>query len=156
MIIENFKEGDRPIFCELCKAFYESQAALRGYDNDIAEKTFLHVLDKHENLWGVMLREAETFDAVGYALITSYWSNEDGGNVIVLDELYIREDKRKKGYAKLFMEWLEMNYSEDAAAITLEVLTSNQRACELYEKSGYHPDGFTTYTKPMKKSLNNA
>ena len=154
MIIENFRDSDRPSFFELCKAFYESQASLRGYDKSIAEKTFMHVLDKHENLWGVMIREADSGEAIGYALITSYWSNEDGGNVIVLDELYVREDKRKKGYARLFMEWLEANYSGDAAAITLEVLTSNTRACDLYEKSGYHPDGFTTYTKPMKKVFN--
>jgi ribosomal protein S18 acetylase RimI-like enzyme len=96
-----------------------------------------------------MLFDAVSSEAVGYALITSYWCNEEGGEIIVLDELYIAPCSRHKGYAKMLLDWMESRFN-DSAAITLEVLTTNVSACGLYEKAGYKPDGYTTYTKPMR------
>ncbi|MDR2201528.1 MAG: GNAT family N-acetyltransferase [Clostridiales bacterium] len=150
MIIKEFTEEYRSIFLDLCRDFYESHAAIKGFDRAIADTTFSRVLDHHENLWGVMLLAIEDGEPLGYALITSYWCNEEGGNVIVLDELYIRKDMRQKGYAKMFMQWLENAYADKAVAVTLEVLTTNQHARDLYIKSGYRPDGFTTYSKPLR------
>ncbi len=151
MIIRSFKPEDKELFFGLCKEFYEAEATLRAYDQGITERTFARVLDRHENSWGLLMFDKEDGEVVGYGLLTSYWSNEDGGNVIVLDELYIKPNNRNKGYAKIFMQWIEDTYKDDAVSITLEVLTTNIRACELYNKIGYRPDGFTTYTKPIKK-----
>lgn len=151
MLVREFETADRQVFIELCKKFYETGVALRGYDEKITEKTFSRIMDRHENLWGYLLVAADTKNNIGYAIITSYWSNEEGGDVIVLDELFIDVTERKKGYAKLFLQWLEENF-KSASAITLEVLTSNHSACELYSKAGYTPDGYTTYTKSIRGS----
>lgn len=147
MIIQEFEIKDKEIFLELCKDFYNSNSTQRPYDKKIADMTFNRIMDRHENLWGFLLKDKESGDIIGYALITSYWCNEEGGNVIVLDELFISASSRHKGYASLFMQWIEMYYKDKAVSITLEVLTSNQTACDLYKKTGYIPDGFTTYTK---------
>ena len=93
--------------------------------------------------------DKETDKEAGYALVTSYWCNEEGGNIIVLDELYIWSKQRKKGYGSQFMEWLEGYYRDKATSITLEVLTTNVNACHLYCKEGYVPDGYITYTKKL-------
>lgn len=151
MIVRHFLPKDKELFFGLCKEFYEAEATLRAYDEKITERTFERVLDHHENSWGYMMYDKEDGENVGYALLTSYWSNEDGGNVIVLDELYIAPNNRNKGYGKIFMQWIEDAFKNDAVSITLEVLTTNIRACELYSKIGYKPDGFITYTKSIKK-----
>ena len=150
MLVREFSKSDEEPFLEMCKDFYEAEATLRSYDEVIARKTFKRVIDRHENLWGYMLIDKSDDDFLGYALLTSYWSNEEGGEVIVLDELFVCPLGRSKGYGKRFMLWMEENFT-DAVAITLEVLTSNHRAQELYYKAGYMPDGFTTYTKSLKK-----
>ncbi|NCA67377.1 MAG: GNAT family N-acetyltransferase [Clostridia bacterium] len=150
MIVREFKQKDKSLFLELCREFYDSSATVGNFREDIAKMTFDRVMDHHENLWGFMLVDADTDKAVGYSLITSYWCNEEGGNVLVLDELYIAPDNRKKGYASIFMEWVQEYYRDEAVAITLEVLTTNQAACSLYKKEGFQPDGFITYTKKIK------
>jgi GNAT superfamily N-acetyltransferase len=150
MNVREFNHDDEKAFFDMCQVFYESHAALRGYDEDIARMTFERVMDRHENLWGFMLIDKDVDEFIGYALLTSYWCNEEGGEVIVLDELLICPINRKKGYGRLFLEWLEERFSY-AAALTLEVLSTNEHAKELYEKEGYSPDGYTTYTKSLKK-----
>jgi GNAT superfamily N-acetyltransferase len=149
MLIRYFERDDKDVFKRLCKEFYDCHATLRDYDDAITEKTFARIMDHHENLWGLLMSAAETGEALGYGLITSYWSNEDGGEVIVMDELYIRPSERHKGYAKIFMQWLEDAYRDEASSITLEVLSSNQAARDLYARMGYVPDGFVTYTKKI-------
>lgn len=150
MIVREFEPDDRSLFLDLCREFYEfNSATMHSYREDIARFTFERVMDRHENLWGFMLIDADTDEAIGYSLITSYWCNEEGGNVLVLDELYIAPVNRKKGYASMFMEWVEKHYKDQAVAITLEVLTTNLAACSLYKKEGFEEDGYTTYTKKI-------
>lgn len=151
MYIRSFKDGDKQIFLQLCKSFYSLNATSRDYDENIAEKTFQQVISKHENLWGYFLVENDTEDIFGYALVTSYWCNEDGGNIIILDELYIDPKSRNKGYAKKCMEWIENEFKNDAVAITLEVLETNFIAKDLYAKEGFEKDGYEILTKKLKK-----
>ncbi|HKL93951.1 MAG TPA: GNAT family N-acetyltransferase, partial [Clostridia bacterium] len=144
-----FDKYDRETFKELCYEFYQSNTIIRDYDESIANLTFDRVLDHHENLWGFFIMDKETDKTAGYALVTSYWCNEEGGDIIVLDELYIAPEHRNKGYGTSFMEWVEEFYRDKAVSITLEVLTTNINACHLYCKEGYVPDGYITYTKKL-------
>lgn len=147
MIVRYFQESDRAVFLKLCCDFYHSHATLRDYDEQISNTTFSNALNRRKNLKGFLLIDKDSTDPVGYALITSYWCNEEGGTVIVLDELYISPINRHKGYATQFMDWLEKTSKGHAVSLTLEVLTTNVDACHLYSKNGFHPDGFVTYSK---------
>lgn len=147
MLVKDFSREDEETFYRLCRDFYSSGSTLREYDGNIAKKTFDRVLDHHENLFGYFIIRKESQEVIGYALVTSYWCNEEGGTVLILDELYIRPDVRHQGYASAFMDWLQEKYHDTAVSLTLEVLTSNQNAQALYKKEGFSPDGFLTMTK---------
>lgn len=151
MLVKPFSKDDEQTFYKLCKEFYSSGSTLRGYDSEIAKKTFNRVLDHHENLFGYFIIRKDSNEVIGYALITSYWCNEEGGTVLILDELYICPEDRHKGYASSFMDWLQLEYKDKAVSVTLEVLTSNQTAQLLYKKEGFVPDGFMTMTKEFNK-----
>lgn len=151
MLVRLMKNNDRQSFLDMCRAFYSTGATTRGYDEKIADKTFDYLMSNHENLWGYIFEDKDDLAPVGYALITSYWCNEDGGNVILLDELYVSADQRKKGYGKMFMDWVENEFRDKAVAITLEVVTSNIIAKQLYNKSGFCEDGFSIMTKYLNK-----
>ena len=125
---------------KLCEEFYSSHATMRPFDASIAEKTFQRVVDHHENLWGYLIFEKEDEPAAGYGLLTTYWCNEEGGNVLLLDELYIAPPFRHKGYAKQFMEWMQEKFKKKVVSVTLEVLTGNERAISLYKEEGFDPD----------------
>ncbi|MCQ2387830.1 MAG: GNAT family N-acetyltransferase [Clostridia bacterium] len=151
MLVKDFIKEDEQLFCKLCKEFYSSGSTIREYNEEIAKKTFERVLDHHENLFGYFIIRRDSEEVIGYALVTSYWCNEEGGTVLILDEFYICPDDRHKGYASAFMEWLQEEYKDKAVSMTLEVLTSNLNAQNLYKKEGFIPDGFLTMTKEIKR-----
>lgn len=122
---------------------------MRGYNKSIAEKTFEQLMRKQKNLWGYFLTSADDNTVVGYALITSYWCNEEGGNIIIVDELYIDNKYRHKGYGKLFLEWIERHFKDKAVSITLEVTGTNVSAKRLYAGLGYANDGFEVMEKRL-------
>lgn len=142
-------EGKEQFFA-LCKKFYDSGATKRGFDPSLTEYTFNQVISHHENLWGFFICEDDG-QVAGYGLITSYWCNEEGGNVIILDELYICPEFRHHGLAHRFLCWIESEFREKAVSVTLEVLSTNVAAKDLYSKSGYYEDGFVTLSKKIEE-----
>lgn len=71
----------------------------------------------------------------GYAILIFYWSNEFGGNVICIDELYVKKSWRRQGIATQFFEYLA-GY-EDIKGLQLEVTPSNRRGLAFYQKLNF-------------------
>lgn len=148
MKIRSIKENDRLTFKELSKEFYASGATINSYDDATNDKTFKYLTSAHHNLFGYFI-VADDGNYAGYSLLTSYWCNEEGGEIIILDELYVRKEYRQHGYAKHFINWAENHFKGRAVEMTLEVLSENERAVELYKELGFSPDGFTTMTRKI-------
>lgn len=76
----------------------------------------------------------------GYALLISYWSNELGGDIDVIDEIYVAPEHRGHQHATRFIEALAAGtepWASSAVALTLEVTPDNVRARRLYERLGF-------------------
>lgn len=77
-------------------------------------------------------------DAVcGYALLIPFWSNEMGGTVVTVDELYVVPEHRGRGVGRGLFGLIERERPYDAVAVFLEVSASNVRARWLYESLGF-------------------
>ncbi|VTR97635.1 GNAT family N-acetyltransferase [Tuwongella immobilis] len=74
---------------------------------------------------------------IGYALLIPYWSNEFGGIILMIDELYIEAPHRGRGIGRGFFEWLTVNRRVDHVALMLEVSPRNHAARRLYESLGF-------------------
>jgi ribosomal protein S18 acetylase RimI-like enzyme len=76
---------------------------------------------------------------VGYALLVSFWSNELGGEVANIDELYVAPDHRGRGAGTRLVEQLSRGelWRRVPVAIDLEVTPDNHRARALYERLGF-------------------
>jgi len=72
----------------------------------------------------------------GYSIVLFLWSNELDGDIIVVDELYVRPQFRSRGLGRSFFGWLESRFPE-AKAVELETTPANTRARELYQKLGF-------------------
>jgi len=72
---------------------------------------------------------------IGYAILVFFWSNEYGGNLLTIDELYILEKYRNKGVATEFMSFIEN--IENIVALQIETTPSNRRSFEYYKRLGY-------------------
>jgi GNAT superfamily N-acetyltransferase len=74
----------------------------------------------------------------GYALLIPFWSNEFGGTLLFVDELFVDEACRGQGIAHAFFAFLAAQPPFDAVALALEVAPRNARARALYESMGFH------------------
>ena len=78
----------------------------------------------------------------GYALLISFWSNELGGEVCTLDEIYVSATARGGGHASGLIEALAKGqgpWPGRPVALELEVSPENVRARALYERLGFVP-----------------
>jgi ribosomal protein S18 acetylase RimI-like enzyme len=88
----------------------------------------------------LVLDEAGT--AAGYAFLASYWSNELGGEVCTIDELYVVPGQRSRGHGTAMMRSVmrgEPLWPGRPVALELEVSPSNHRALALYARLGFVP-----------------
>ena len=77
-----------------------------------------------------------------YAFLVSFWSNELGGEICTIDELYVTPSRRRLGYATMLVQSLRAGegiWPRVPVALELEVSPKNTRAAALYERLGFRP-----------------
>jgi GNAT superfamily N-acetyltransferase len=128
-------EADREVVAGMIMAFYEEAGGGQFMNRGMIERTFQQ-LAAHPDYGSVVVFEAEG-RIVGYALLINFWSNEYGGIVLNIDELYVVPEGRGGGVGTAFLNHLATGHLGDYAALKLEVLPYNRRALRLYEKLGF-------------------
>lgn len=98
----------------------------------------IRVLMAHPERGRVVLILADD-DPRGYALLVPYWSNEFGGMLLFIDELFVKPEARGRGLGRGLVEWVKAERPFDAVAVLLEVSPVNVRARRLYESLGFVP-----------------
>jgi len=83
----------------------------------------------------VLFREGDALR--GYALLVPYWSNEFGGPLVVVDELFVTPEARNRGIARNFFRSLGKERPFEAVALALEVNPRNSGALRLYQSLGF-------------------
>ena len=73
----------------------------------------------------------------GYAILLFYWSNEYGGNILFIDELFIKEEWRSKGIGAYFFKYILEKYKKETVSLQLEVTQENIRARQFYKRNGF-------------------
>ena len=76
----------------------------------------------------------------GYAFLIPFWSNEFGGEMLVIDELYVEPVHRGRGHATALIEKLASRADpgdSNLVALTLETTPANADARRLYERLGF-------------------
>jgi ribosomal protein S18 acetylase RimI-like enzyme len=73
----------------------------------------------------------------GYSIVIYYWSNEYGGNIAVIDELYIQPNWRGEGIGTCFLEYVVAAGGGSLKGLQLEVTPVNERAFAYYCQQGF-------------------
>lgn len=73
---------------------------------------------------------------LGYSILNFFWSNEYGGDIVNIDEIYIRPEARGKGYGSQWIRSLT-DLFPNAKALKLEASPSNSKAINLYRRIGF-------------------
>ncbi len=96
------------------------------------------------NIWLIRLGE----EVIGYFVLTFGFSLEFGGQDALLDELFIAEPHRSKGFGKQALQFAFDHCRKRAIhALHLEVLTGNEKAAAIYGRFGFRQDDRRLMTK---------
>jgi ribosomal protein S18 acetylase RimI-like enzyme len=88
---------------------------------------------------------------IGYSILIPYWSNEYGGNILHIDELYVKPKHRKHGVATNFLECIARSFNDEFVGLQLEVTPANTRAMTYYQKLGFRKTGNVHLTRKERR-----
>ena len=133
--IERIRESDREEYKKMARAFYATDAVMAPVPDEHFDRCLDEMLrsDVYAAAW--IFRDGEA--VCGYAQIARTYSQEAGGPVVWIEELYVKPEYRSHGFGSAFFALLEAEYP-DTARFRLEVEEENRGAVRLYERKGYH------------------
>lgn len=132
--IREVKVEDKEIFITMLDEFYHSEAVLHPVPYDNYEYVFKEIVYSKQYMDGYLF----TWDneIVGFTTLAKTVSTEVGGQVIWIEELYIREKFQSRGLGRKIVPFIEKTYP-NVKRIRLEVEKGNDKAIKLYEKIGF-------------------
>jgi ribosomal protein S18 acetylase RimI-like enzyme len=120
---------DIPTITQMMQDFY----AIDNYPMDVEEsKKLFQEFITNENLGKSWLIFSEN-EIVGYIILTFIFSFEYGGKIAFIDELFIKETARGKGFGKEAIQFIQGEVPKlSLKLLYLEVETHNENAQKLY------------------------
>lgn len=126
---------DRQKYIDMVETFYQSDAVFKPIPRKHIEDTFDELMNS-DTYASAYIIEWEG-NVAGYALMAKTFSQEAGGMVLWIEELYIKPEYRRNGLGKEFFAFLEKVTEGKYSRLRLEVEDYNKAAVELYHKKGF-------------------
>lgn len=131
--LRNYEGRDHEVLTKMILALYTEDPSSNVMTTAKIDRTIAMMEDGRTGRF--IMAEVDGATA-GYALLSYYWSNEFGGRVVYIDELFILPAYRNHGLGTRLMESIFEN-AEEAVAFALEVTPKNDKAKALYERMGF-------------------
>lgn len=126
-------EADHAAFREMVFALYAEDAGGQPMTCTKIERT-IGEFARHPRKGGIFLFRIAA-DVAGYAIVVNFWSNEYGGDIAWIDELYVKPHWRSRGIGARFLKFLEAR--GDLRGLQLEVTPDNHCAERFYRRHGF-------------------
>lgn len=144
-MIRKMRESDRQTYFDMSREFYASGAA-KGEITDKVRADFWRYIADGQSVKGYIIENGGK--PAGYALTVSYPSQEFGGNVLWIDELFVKPEFRGQGLGKEFLQFA--GTLENNVLLRLEAEPDNEKAIKLYETLGFAPLKYLQMIKRTK------
>ena len=73
----------------------------------------------------------------GYCQLSFTYSSEVGGQVVLIEEIYIKDEFQNRGICKALFTEIRKQYDHNTKRYRLEVTQNNIKAISLYQKLGF-------------------
>lgn len=141
-MIRKIKLTDKAKYIKMANDFYNSPAVLSPIPNSHFENTFEEFINSNT------YAEAFIFECdnkiAGYGLIAKTYSQEAGGIVIWIEEIYVKSEFRNQGLGSEFIKYIKDNIP--AKRYRLETEPENIKAQQLYKRHGFKPLEYINYS----------
>lgn len=136
-MIRELREQDKEQFLTMVDSFYHSDAVLHAIPKEYILNTYNEVISGSPYAKVYILEEQG--EIAGYGQVSLSYSNEAGGMVVWIEELFILDKFRGLGLGNTFLDFINKEYALTAKRIRLELCESNKGAERLYLKKEYTP-----------------
>lgn len=134
-MLRKIAASDRDEFVKMADEFYHTDAVMKPVPVSHHEKAFDEMMRSSDYLNGYIFEyDGET---AGFCVTAKTYSQEAGGIVIWIEDLYIRPQFRSKGLGTQIFKEVEQNGDPNLKRIRLEVEEDNERAVALYSRLGF-------------------
>lgn len=133
IVIRKMVEADRSDVIKMMRVFYASDAVATNGSEEIFRNDIDACVGENPYLEGYIFDDGN--NACGYAMLAKSYSTEYGKPCIWIEDIYLKEDYRGKGFAGYFFKYIEEKYSD--CLFRLEVEEENEKAIKAYKKSGF-------------------
>lgn len=134
-MIRRIRADDRERYLRMARDFYHSDAVDHSLPESYYEDTFAELM-RSDAYASAYILEYEGRPA-GYALLARTFSQEAGGPVIWLEELYVEPSCRGCGLGREFLDFLCGGGAGPYRRLRLEAEDDNRRAISLYRRMGF-------------------
>jgi GNAT superfamily N-acetyltransferase len=136
------ERGDDDSIVDMCLQLYDEDPGVLPVPPENIRAT-LQALRREPHRGRAVVLEVEG-QLSGYALLIAFWSNELGGDICEVDELFVVPERRSQGHGKSLFEAISRGYLwPTPVAIVLGVTPDNVRARRLYERLGFVAAGIS-------------
>lgn len=143
-MIRTIRKEDKKDYCKLADKFYHTTGVMHAVPYDFLESAFDRFLT--DKTYGDIFVYEEDNLVLGYVLIAKSYSQEAGGLVVWIEELFVEKDYEGKGIGTALFKYVLNNFS--VARFRLEVEPENERAVSIYKKFGFE---FIEYQQMVKE-----
>jgi GNAT superfamily N-acetyltransferase len=141
MIIRKAERADREAYIAMAKDFYASPAVLENIPEENIVRSF------EEFTGGTPFGDAFIFEesgkTVGYGVLAYTYSQEAGGKVVWLEEIYVCRECRGRGLGSEFIDFVLEKIP--AKRYRLETEPENEDAARLYIRKGFEFFEYVNY-----------
>lgn len=141
MEIRKIEARDREVYLAMAKDFYASPAVLENIPEENIARSFA------EFTGGTPFGDAFIFEengkTVGYGVLAYTYSQEAGGKVVWLEEIYVCREHRGRGLGSEFIDFVLSEIP--AKRYRLETEPENEAAARLYIRKGFELFEYVNY-----------
>ena len=143
--------GDQEIYLRLAREFYATDAVLIHVGEEHLLSTFNELMRSDE--YAICYLFELDGETAGYSLLAKTYSQEAGGLVLWIEEIYVSPEFRGCGIGKEFFAFLLQNKPRDVKRLRLEVERDNEGAVRLYRSFGFDFLGYDQMIIDFKEKL---
>lgn len=131
-------KDDQETLATFIRRFFDEEPDLQIFTQEEARRRAGEIISLSNKLVHPLFICRHDKEVIGYALMVSYYSNEFGGLIAMLDEFFIVPESRSHGIGSEALDkiktWaLDHGYT----GITLEVTDANPKARLLYDRHDF-------------------
>ena len=126
--------SDIPDLCQMMNDFYAID--LYPFDEKISTDNFVKFINN--NHYGECFKIIFDGQTAGYIILVKYFSFEFGGEILFLDELFVKSEFQGKSLGKKALEFVkDYSVEHNFKIVLLEIENHNEKAKKLYEHYGF-------------------